>query len=180
WNIYFKIQILADTLFTRKELRAIYRAFKETSPFSRDTFRVAFAMLFPYGDIEHYADLVFETFEPNDHGFIDFHASFYIIRHNAYVKKNMKFIKIFSALARGPLNEKLDWIYKLYDPVDTGKIDWDRIFYVVTAINDLMGKKFDKSKKGWITKEEFMEICSTDEDIFKSISSLCNISECSL
>lgn len=79
------VQVLAETHFTRRELRAIYRAFKETSSnalIHRDIFRAMFAELFPHGDTEHYADLIFETFELDTHGAINFHVGIHAIYRN--------------------------------------------------------------------------------------------------
>uniref|UniRef100_A0A915BA49 EF-hand domain-containing protein n=1 Tax=Parascaris univalens TaxID=6257 RepID=A0A915BA49_PARUN len=175
-------RVLAETHFTRRELRAIYRAFKETSSnalIHRDIFRAMFAELFPHGDTEHYADLIFETFELDTHGAISFH----------------KFAKLLSTLSRGTLEEKLDWLYRLYDPKNSGKIEWHRIFYIITAVDDLIGtkvkpvitdeeriehanhvfQKFDRTKKGWISREDFLVVCSEDKDILSSIASLYTI-----
>uniref|UniRef100_A0A914RX44 Uncharacterized protein n=1 Tax=Parascaris equorum TaxID=6256 RepID=A0A914RX44_PAREQ len=68
FSFLLKKRVLAETHFTRRELRAIYRAFKETSSnalIHRDIFRAMFAELFPHGDTEHYADLIFETSSRN-------------------------------------------------------------------------------------------------------------------
>lgn len=56
-----QFQILPETHFTREELRAIYRAFKNDLPLYRDSFRDIFANIFPHGDAEHFADLVFDA-----------------------------------------------------------------------------------------------------------------------
>lgn len=44
-----------------------------------------------------------------------------------------------STLCRGTLKEKIDWIYKMYDPRNTGVISWERLFFVITAMDDLIG-----------------------------------------
>ncbi|VDM46754.1 unnamed protein product [Toxocara canis] len=89
----------------------------------------------------------------------------------------------------------MDWLYKLYDPKNSGKIEWHRIFHIITAMDDLIGtkarpvitqeeraehadrvfQKFDRSKKGWISREDFLVVCSEDKDILDSIASLCTI-----
>ncbi|CAO78719.1 EF-hand domain-containing protein [Caenorhabditis elegans] len=138
--------------------------------------REKFAELFPHGDIEHYSDLLFETFDNDGNGTINF----------------QEFVKALSILCRGTLDEKLDWLYKLYDPKEKGEVTWDRLFYVITSMDDLMGKharphhtreqkceltnqvfaKFDVGKKGRITKKDFLHICKTDRTILNSISAL--------
>uniref|UniRef100_A0A1I7U0Q6 EF-hand domain-containing protein n=1 Tax=Caenorhabditis tropicalis TaxID=1561998 RepID=A0A1I7U0Q6_9PELO len=74
--------------------------------------REKFAELFPHGDIEHYSDLLFETFDNDGNGTINF----------------QEFVKALSILCRGTMDEKLDWLYKLYDPKEKGEITWDRLF----------------------------------------------------
>lgn len=44
-----------------------------------------------------------------------------------------------SVLCRGSLEEKIDWIYNLYDPQKSGYISWHRLYYIITAIDDLIG-----------------------------------------
>uniref|UniRef100_A0A8R1DMS9 EF-hand domain-containing protein n=1 Tax=Caenorhabditis japonica TaxID=281687 RepID=A0A8R1DMS9_CAEJA len=39
------------------------------------------------------------------------------------------------------MDEKLEWLYKLYDPKEKGEITWDRLFYVITSMDDLMGEQ---------------------------------------
>ncbi|CAB3399885.1 unnamed protein product [Caenorhabditis bovis] len=172
-------QVVDETHFSKNEVRAIYRAFKETSPnavINKEILREKFAELFPHGDIEHYADLLFETFDNDGNGTINF----------------QEFVKALSVLCRGTIDEKLEWLYKLYDPKGKGEISWDRLFYVITSMDDLMGRKarphysrehkkeranyvfakFDVGKKGKITKEDFFRVCKTDKTIMNSISAL--------
>ncbi|KHJ98473.1 hypothetical protein OESDEN_01544 [Oesophagostomum dentatum] len=75
------------------------------------------------------------------------------------------------------MDEKLDWLYKLYDPKGKGEITWHRVFYVITSMDDLMGKnrKFDIGKRGRISKEDFFTVCKNDKQIIESISSLYTI-----
>ncbi|TMS36505.1 hypothetical protein L596_003652 [Steinernema carpocapsae] len=118
---------VSETHFSRKEICSIYRGFKASalkSSMTRDGIRKMFAEMFPQGDSEHYADLVFATFQKSPSGFVSF----------------LDFVKCLSVLCRGDIEEKLQWIYRLYDPDDSGKITWHRIFYVLQAIDDLVGE----------------------------------------
>uniref|UniRef100_A0A0K0EH61 EF-hand domain-containing protein n=1 Tax=Strongyloides stercoralis TaxID=6248 RepID=A0A0K0EH61_STRER len=172
-------KLVNESKFTKREVKAIYRAFKEASPnalIKRDLIREAFVELFPRGDTEHYADMVFNTFDLDHTGMITFE----------------EFIKSMSTLCRGTLKEKIDWIYKMYDPRNTGVISWERLFFVITAIDDLIGydakpiitreqrinhtneifNKFDPNNTGLITKEQFIKLCLNDPSILNSISHL--------
>uniref|UniRef100_A0A0K0EWX2 EF hand n=1 Tax=Strongyloides venezuelensis TaxID=75913 RepID=A0A0K0EWX2_STRVS len=172
-------KLVKESKFTKREVKAIYRAFKEASPnalVQRDIIREAFVELFPRGDTEHYADMVFNTFDLDHTGMISFE----------------EFIKSMSTLCRGTLKEKIDWIYKMYDPRNTGVISWERLFFVITAMDDLIGydarppvtreqrihhtdeifNKFDPKKTGLITKDQFTNLCLNDPVILNSISHL--------
>ncbi|XGW11048.1 hypothetical protein V3C99_012501 [Haemonchus contortus] len=175
-------QVIDETHFSKNEIRSIYRAFKETSPnavINKSILKEKFAELFPHGDIEHYTDLLFATFDNDGNGTINF----------------QEFVRALSILCRGTMDEKLDWLYKLYDPKDKGEITWHRLFYVITSMDDLMGrrarplstreqraqhahnvfKKFDIGKRGRISKEDFITVCKTDRQIIESMSSLYTI-----
>ncbi|ETN77305.1 EF hand [Necator americanus] len=120
--------VVDETHFSKNEIRAIYRAFKETSPnavINKSILREKFAELFPHGDIEHYSDLLFDTFDNDGNGTINF----------------QEFVKALSVLCRGTIDEKIDWLYKLYDPKGKGEITWHRLFYVITSMDDLMGRR---------------------------------------
>ncbi|VBB33568.1 unnamed protein product [Acanthocheilonema viteae] len=173
----FRSKILPEQRFTAGELRALYRAFKDTLPICRNSFRDIYANIFPHGDVEQFADLIFDN----------------IGRQHAQYLTFMDFVKAYSILIRGTMEEKLNWMYKIYDPKNTGKIEWEQIFRIITATNDLIGikampiispaqrieqarqivQKFDHENKGWISREDFMAVCSQDESILQSISALC-------
>ncbi|VDK82832.1 unnamed protein product [Litomosoides sigmodontis] len=171
------VQILPEQHFTAGELRALYRTFKDSLPICRNSFRDIYANIFPHGDAEEFADLIFDSI---------------VCQHAEYVTF-MDFIKAYSILFRGTMEEKINWMYKIYDPKNTGKIGWERIFRIITATDDLIGikaipiispaqrveqakqivQKFDHENKGWISREDFMEVCRQDERILHSISTLC-------
>ncbi|WKY16894.1 hypothetical protein Q1695_001478 [Nippostrongylus brasiliensis] len=201
-------KVVDETHFSKNEIRAIYRAFKETSPnavINKSILREKFAELFPHGDIEHYSDLLFDTFDNDGNGTINFQASSDTLKNSALVifcsfhlksaAKCLEFVKALSILCRGTMDEKLDWLYKLYDPKDKGEVTWHRLFYVITSMDDLMGRrarplltreqraqhahnvfqKFDIGKRGRISKEDFFTVCKTDRQIIESMSSLYTI-----
>lgn len=56
-----KFQILPEQHFTADELRALYRTFKDRLPICRNSFREIYANIFPYGDAEEFADLIFDS-----------------------------------------------------------------------------------------------------------------------
>ncbi|KAI3420031.1 hypothetical protein GPALN_016266 [Globodera pallida] len=176
-------QLVAETHFNTQEVRAIYRVFKEASTnaiIHRDIVRSIFTQLFPRSDTEHFADLIFNAFDTDQSGAITFD----------------KFLKSLSVLSRGTLQEKLQWVYRFYDPLDSGFISWHRLLYVLSVTEDLLDprrqresklrdeerekhaqtlfRKFTGSSRqtGPIKKECFLEVCMQDSTILDSIQHL--------
>lgn len=97
-----------------------------------------------------------------------------------------------SILSRGTMDEKLRWIFGLYDLNRDGKITQDELLLVVTSMYDLMGKntnppisdetskqhaefvfkKLNNKKDGEITMEDFLQTCYNDENVLNSIAML--------
>jgi Kv channel-interacting protein 2 len=84
-----------------------------------------------------------------------------------------------STLSRGTIDDKIKWIFKLYDTNEDGILTIDEIICISRAIYGLLGiyvkpahdlqtveehgnqifKRFDRNSQGYITFEQFMEIC---------------------
>lgn len=132
----FSLQVVDETHFSKNEVRSIYRAFKETSPnavINKEILREKFGELFPRGDIEHYSDLLFDTFDNDGNGTINFQV------RKLCSAKAQEFVKALSVLCRGTMDEKLEWLYTLYDPKHKGEVTFHRLLYVITATDDLIG-----------------------------------------
>lgn len=72
-----------ETHFTTKEIKAIYRVFKDISTAAimhRDSIRNLF-MGFFQGDTEHYADMIFNTFDGDNSGAITFDVNFCFVKY---------------------------------------------------------------------------------------------------
>uniref|UniRef100_A0A914UTC5 EF-hand domain-containing protein n=2 Tax=Plectus sambesii TaxID=2011161 RepID=A0A914UTC5_9BILA len=172
-------KVVEGTHFTQKEVQSFYRSFKQTAPsghVDQLTFRHVFEQLFPQGNAETYADFVFETFDLDHNGSINFE----------------EFVRALSTLSRGTLDEKLDWIYRLYDTKDIGYISWERLYALISSIDEIIGRgalptitrkervaytneifqKLDLDKDGVISRDEFLVACKQDETICESIAAL--------
>ena len=84
-----------------------------------------------------------------------------------------------SILVRGTLDDKLEWIFSLYDVHGKGYINKQELYTVISSIYDIMGKhteppvdelsindhveeifqKMDRNADGFISKEEFIDSC---------------------
>lgn len=104
---------------------------------------------------------MFNTFDQDHNGTISFE----------------EFVMGLSVLARGSLQEKLQWAFQLYDVNKDGIITKEEMLDIVSSIYDMMGhfnsendatprqhvdtvfSKMDQNKDGVISVEEFMDSC---------------------
>lgn len=172
-------ELVKATRFSKKEIQLMYRGFKQECPsgiVNEQMFKEIYAQFFPQGDCSNYAHYVFSTIDQNSSGIINFED----------------FLIGLSILSRGTVDEKLRWIFNLYDINRDGKVTKDELVLIVSSIYELMGKCTDpviddstpkqhvdivykklKSKQdGPITMEEFLKTCYEDESILNSIAML--------
>ncbi|XP_076367833.1 A-type potassium channel modulatory protein KCNIP2-like [Tachypleus tridentatus] len=166
-----------DTKFSRREIQLMYRSFKQVCPsgfVDEDAFKQIFSQFFPYGNASLYAHYVFKTFDQNRNGAIRF----------------KDFLHCLSLLCRGSPRDKLRWAFSLYDINGDGCITKKEMTDIVCSVYALLGRrshpavdekslrdhvdriflKMDLNKDGVVTIDEFMEICTKDETISKSLS----------
>ncbi|KAF7490550.1 Kv channel-interacting protein 4 [Sarcoptes scabiei] len=179
-NVHFRPEALETlcqlTKFDRKELQIIYRGFKQEAPSGmvrEDSFKLIYAKFFPKGaDVNQYAHYVFNTFDPDRTGIVTF----------------TDFVIGLSVLFRGTVQDKLKWVFSLYDVNCDGIISKDDLSRVIISVYDLLGKsvypqvdeatykhhidrvfkKFDLNNDGLVTYEVFMEACQKDQELLQS------------
>ncbi|CAF1507246.1 unnamed protein product [Didymodactylos carnosus] len=153
------------TKFTKKEIQLIYQGFKQECPtgiVNEETFKHIYAQFFPHADSSNYAHLVFATFDLRSSGIVTFED----------------FLICLSTLCRGSIEDRLRWVFTLYDTKKSGRITREDLHQIVCAIYSLLGtcstprydddttrehtadvfKKFDVGQ-GFITIQEFMNTC---------------------
>ncbi|KAJ1971894.1 Calcium-binding protein NCS-1 [Dimargaris verticillata] len=114
------------TYFDKRELQQWYKGFKKDFPngtLDRNEFRKIYKQFFPFGDSSEFADYVFQVFDQNGNGQIDF----------------KEFICALSVTCRGDVEEKLLWTFKLYDIDDDGQITYEEMLRIVEAIYKMVG-----------------------------------------
>ncbi|XP_039263496.2 A-type potassium channel modulatory protein KCNIP1-like isoform X1 [Styela clava] len=164
------------TKFTKEELKSMYRTFKNECPSGvvyEDTFKSIYSQFFPSGDSNMYAHYLFNAFDDNQEGYICFED----------------FVMSLSSLLRGKFEEKLQWIFKLYDINHDGFITKEEMQDIVKSVYSLTGseddesspvysymehanrvfRKLDQNNDGYVTYPEFVEACSRDPTVVASL-----------
>lgn len=85
---------------------------------TKEEFQKIYRQFFPFGDPSSFADYVFNVFDADKSGSIDF----------------KEFICALSVTSRGKMEDKLDWAFQLYDIDGDGKISYEEMLKIVEAI----------------------------------------------
>lgn len=101
---------------------------------TKQEFQKIYKQFFPFGDPTSFADYVFNVFDSDKSGSIDF----------------KEFICALSVTSRGKMEDKLDWAFQLYDIDGDGKISYDEMLAIVEAIYKMV-KLFRHLKVLWKT-----------------------------
>jgi neuronal calcium sensor 1 len=86
-------------------------------------FQKIYKQFFPFGDPSSFADYVFNVFDADKSGSIDF----------------KELICALSVTSRGKMEDKLDWAFQLYDIDGDGKISYEEMLQIVEAIYKMVG-----------------------------------------
>lgn len=172
-------ELASRTKFSKKEIQLIYQGFKQECPsgiVNEETFKHIYGQFFPFADTSSYAHLVFATFDIRSSGCVTFED----------------FLICLSTLCRGSLEDRLRWIFTLYDTKKSGKLTRDDFHVIVCAVYSLLGnvstprydlettrehtatvfQRFDKAHQGYITIQDFLSFCLSEPSIIQSIDAL--------
>jgi len=166
-----------ETKFDKRELQQWHKGFLKDCPsgrLSKPAFQDIYRQFFPQGDANDFAGYVFQVFDKDKSGTIDFR----------------EFIRALSVTSRGSMEDKLDWAFQLYDLNGDGKIEANEMLQIVTAIYKMVGSTvklpedentpekrvqkifamMDKDMNGSLDIEEFKEGSRRDETIVSALS----------
>ncbi|UJR38235.1 hypothetical protein I4U23_030908 [Adineta vaga] len=172
-------ELASRTKFSKKEIQLIYQGFKQECPsgiVNEETFKHIYGQFFPFADTSSYAHLVFATFDLRSSGYVTFED----------------FLLCLSTLCRGSVEDRLRWIFTLYDTKKAGKLTQEDFFAIICAVYSLLGnvssprydldiirehtafvfQRFDKLHQGYITMQDFMSFCLNDPTMIQSIDGL--------
>ena len=110
-------QLSRETQFSKEEVKALYRAFKQECPSGisdEETFKEVYQKIFPLGDSSKYAGLVFKSIDQNKTGTVTFG----------------QFLDFLSLLSKGSVEEKILWTFTFYDVNKDGFISRDEMLKV--------------------------------------------------
>lgn len=133
-----------------------------------------YKQFFPFGDPTALAEYVFNVFDEDKNGTIDF----------------KEFICALSVTSRGRLDEKLRWAFQLYDINGDGTITYNEMLTIVRAIYKMTGEMvqlppdedtpekrvdkifrlMDRDKNSELSFEEFKEGSKQDPSIVQALS----------
>ncbi|KAI1470791.1 uncharacterized protein F4812DRAFT_456805 [Daldinia caldariorum] len=170
-------ELQKSTHFDKKELQQWYKGFLKDCPsgmLTKEEFQKIYRQFFPFGDPSSFADYVFNVFDSDKSGSIDF----------------KEFICALSVTSRGKMEDKLDWAFQLYDIDGDGKISYDEMLKIVEAIYKMVGsmvklpededtpekrvrkifRMMDKDENGSLDMDEFKEGSKRDETIVSALS----------
>ncbi|TPX54681.1 hypothetical protein PhCBS80983_g05845 [Powellomyces hirtus] len=165
------------TNFDKKELQQWYKGFMKDCPtgsLDRTEFQKIYKQFFPFGDPSLFADFVFNVFDENKNGLIDF----------------KEFISALSVTSRGRLDEKLVWSFQLYDINNDGYVTREEMYQIVEAIYKMVGNMvklpededtpekrvekiftlMDVNEDGKLDMEEFREGSHKDPTIVQALN----------
>ena len=117
------VQGLAMTLYPLRSVIMLMRGlgFLKDCPsgmLTKEEFQKIYKQFFPFGDPTSFADYVFNVFDSDKSGSIDF----------------KEFICALSVTSRGKMEDKLDWAFQLYDIDGDGEISYNEMLQIVEAI----------------------------------------------
>ncbi|KAJ1959894.1 Calcium-binding protein NCS-1 [Dispira parvispora] len=165
------------TRFEKSELQQWYKGFIKDFPngtLDRNEFRKIYKQFFPFGDSSEFADYVFQVFDVNSNGQIDF----------------KEFIVALSTSCRGETEDKLNWTFRLYDINQDGFITYEEMLCIVEALYKMVGtmvtlppdedtpekrvKKLfdamDTNRDGKVSLEEFKEGSRNEDSILEALN----------
>jgi Ca2+-binding EF-hand superfamily protein len=171
------LQLTQLTHFDKTELKRWYKGFKKDCPsgqMDRDAFRSLYKQFFPFGDPSRFAEYVFNVFDQDGNGSVDFR----------------EFICALSIASRGKVDEKLRWAFALYDLDHDGYITKEEMQQIVESIYKMVGgmvktgtdedtpekrvnkifDAMDTNKDGKLSFDEFKEGSRHDPTILNTLS----------
>ncbi|KAJ3411663.1 hypothetical protein HDV05_001872 [Chytridiales sp. JEL 0842] len=170
-------ELQEETHFEKKEIQQWHKGFLKDCPtgtLDRPAFQKIYKQFFPFGDPTKFAEYVFNIFDKDRNGLIDF----------------KEFLGGLSVSSRGGMEERLGWAFELYDINGDGYISKEEMFKIVDSVYKMVGSMvklppdeetpekrvekvfalMDLNGDGKISMEEFKEGAKHDPTILEALS----------
>jgi len=174
-------EVLSDlensTAFSADEIREYYRTFIKDCPGGRmamslEDLVTVYGKIFPQGDASKFAVHIFNQFDTDHSGTIDFR----------------EFLSALSVQLKGTLDEKLEWAFALHDLDGTGFIERSELVEIAKTLHaqrghlleidekatpdqiaDYIMQKADSNHDGKLSKDEFVGAAHTSKAVRKLV-----------
>ena len=157
-----------QTQFTEEEIKDWYKGFKKDYPhgyLTIEEFKQIYGNFYPGGNASKFAENTFRVFDHNNDGKIDFR----------------EFMIGLSMSSKGSFDDKMKWIFQLYDENKNGLISKDEMLVIVQSIREMstgesdhsatkkqVDKIFetvDQNEDGQLSLDEFMILARRDPTV---------------
>ena len=164
--------LMENTNYDEKYIKQKYRGFRQVCPsgcLTSGKFYHMYEKHFPGGNAEKYCNLVFQIFDVDQNGYIDF----------------KEFLLATYKQETGNNEVKLKLAFEMYDVDKNGVVDLEEMINCIQAIYDMLGdnarqpvvpvedrakkifSQMDKDGDGGLTEKEFIEGCLQDQELSK-------------
>lgn len=143
-------EVISMTNFSRQEVQLIYRNFKQNCPsgYLTEEFIVQiYSHFFPLGNTEMFGKHLYSALSQNMESHqqvIDCESSIKSLLTNKRISF-YDFMRSLAIISNGSIDEKIRWLFQMYDLNKDGLISHDEIESMINSIYDLMGESIDRS-----------------------------------
>ena len=158
-----------ETNFTEEQVKEWFRNFRKESgnksQFNKNEFKQFYNKMYPHSDGSEMATRVFRKFDINGNGKINFE----------------EFICALGVTTNGSTEQKMSWVFSMYDLDDNGTLDRNEVLKIMQAVNKMVGtvadteevdrrvhnlfKNYDKNNDEILTVSEFLRASKTEPSI---------------
>jgi len=170
--------LMKHTGYTEDAIHEWYKGFYSDCPsgkLSSSAFISSYQKFFPGGNATEFCKHIFRTFDRDGNGYIDF----------------KEFLLAIYITSGGSAEEKLDWAFTMYDVDGNGHIDLNEMTLIVRSIFKMIGpdqavplakgdtaenraedifRRMDLNSDGKIEREEFVKVCSQDQNLVELLT----------